>query len=345
MKNKAFALFLGAVLLGLCLNPTNLRAGAIGDYFAAEGPGQGLIPRRNQTPLLNLFYLMQTEGPQTLGQNSFAFRIDFELTNTFERNFNNFYAVNYDQEIYRTSFQFTYGILDNLDFHLEIPTIATNGGFLDGFVQDYHNAFGFPNGERETAPNGVYGYAIFQNGAPLYTPSNTDFDLGDVNMDLKWRVVEEGDLLPAVALRAGIKFATGEFQKGSGSGEVDYSFGFVLHKSFYRFNLYAGLDGIIIEDPVALRGFIDEEILHYFGGLEFVLIQDTLSFQLGLDGQTTPFDATGLPQFDNEILEIVPGFRGKHFDDFLNWHVYISEDIIPESTVDFTLGFSLGFKI
>jgi len=64
-----------------------------------------------------------------------------------------------------------------------------------------------------------------------------------------------------------------------------------------------------------------------------------------LDGQNTPFVTTGLPQLDNHVLDLVFGFKGSHFDEHLLWSVSLREDMIPDSTTDFTVSFSLGTRI
>ena len=115
-SNFAFLSLLIFLTLGLIFLPQNAQAGKIADYFADEDPGRGPFPRRNQTPLLNLFYLPEVNRAETLGLGRMEFRVDFEASNIFEANANNNFGVIFDQEIYRTSFHFTYGLFKNLDF-------------------------------------------------------------------------------------------------------------------------------------------------------------------------------------------------------------------------------------
>ena len=57
-----------------------------------------------------------------------------------------------DGEYLRTAIGARWGITDRLEVDVEIPFASTTGGFLDEFVVDWHDFFGFPNHGRDTAP-------------------------------------------------------------------------------------------------------------------------------------------------------------------------------------------------
>lgn len=327
-----FLLFLSYFIIISLSNPVN----SIAKKQGSLGPLNG----RNQAPILNLFYVMQASNTRTLGQGNKEVRFDLDISNIQERYKN----LTYDMEIYRPSLQISYGILDNIDVHMEVPALSFKAGKLDRIIQDYHDIFGFPNGGREFSPNNSFDYSYNRNGKTFFDFSSRDATLSDINLDIKW-VVNINSWLPPIALRSGIKLPTGDFKKGTGSGGYDYSFGAAFDKSVPHFNFFGGMDITFIDVPDKLNPMInDDEILHYYFGAEYIAIKNHLSFIVQIDNQNTPFAYAGEITLDREISEVTTGFKGSHYDELLLWQLSLREDIIPHSTVDFTISFSLGSR-
>lgn len=76
----------------------------------------------------------------------------------------------------------------------------------------------------------------------------------DMGLAAKWRVLDEKENFPAVCLRPGVKLATGDEDKGLGTGEVDWSLVSVFTKEIKPFIFHANLGytwiGVEEEDDV-----------------------------------------------------------------------------------------------
>lgn len=335
----AFVWVVLMVLLGVSWSRP-IEASYFRDVTEPLGPMEG----RNVVPLWNMFYVMPIEPTKTLGQNHAKFFTSFDLVSIDESNRNPRFQMAHDMEVYRTAFNFSYGLMDQVDVHVELPFLGFGNGILDGFTGWYHKNLLFGAGSRDNADD-QFAYQASFNGQNIYNFTPRRFEISDVNVDLKWQVLKETDTLPAIAVRTGLKLPTGDYSEGTGSGEFDYGFGISAAKSFNRFHVFGGFDFSIVEDPKALRAFIDGEIYHWYLGGEFALIKDYLSYIMQIEFQTTPTVETGLSQFDLPIFEINPGFKGTFFNRRLQWRASLREDIIPNSTADYTASFSLGFQI
>lgn len=75
-----------------------------------------------------------------------------------------------------------------LDAHwawrLEVPLMALGGGFMDGFIESWHDTFGLPNGGREFAPRDRYLYSYQRSGQSVMNVSRAGVELGDVRVGL-----------------------------------------------------------------------------------------------------------------------------------------------------------------
>lgn len=328
-----------------------LKTAPVGAYPDAErlatesrsgvlGPLEG----RNQAPVLNLLYVLPVTDAYTLGKGRFESRLHLDISNIHRRKWKPDSVLLYDMEIYRVAFHMTYGLLDKTDLHIEIPALAFNGGWLDGFIRNFHDFFGLGNGTRDFTPDNEFAYSYERGGETIFDFPSRPLSLSDVNLDIKWQIFGEKSRRPAIALRAGIKFPTGNYDEATGSGEFDYGLGVSLSRTLDRFHLFAGFDREFISTPEKLRELIDEDIYHFFLGTEFGIIKRKFSFVIQIDGQNTPFVPTGQATLDDEVLEIIFGFKGAHHNEKLLWQISLRENLITDSTVGFTFTVSLGAR-
>ena len=203
---------------------------------------RGPLATRTQNPLYLQFVAQPMEMATTLSKNKFAFDLSTTFTNFFDRNIKaNGVGVDLDMELWRTALQANYGITHRITLGVELPFLSTSGGFLDSFVQDYHNAFGFPNAGRDDVDNGRFSFKLTRNGSTVYDADETRWGLSDIPLNFKFNFFDETKRLPALALKTSLKMPTGSFSKGTGSGKVDFAASLLSQKSLGRFHLYSQL--------------------------------------------------------------------------------------------------------
>src|SRR3989344_3325632 len=125
-------------------------------YYPAKGP----FPMRTQHPVYLQMVQLTPAKAEVLPTGNFEVRVDSSYSNLYERQTDGVNAINLDMELWYLNWVATYGLLPNLEVGLELPLIHFGTGFLDSFIQNYHNAFGFPNGGRDQVQNGLFTYRI-----------------------------------------------------------------------------------------------------------------------------------------------------------------------------------------
>lgn len=90
------------------------------------------------------------------------------------------------------------------EWSLEVPLLHVGGGFMDEPIENWHDAFGLPNGGREDAPHDRYRYRYVRDGITQFDVTDGGTRLGDV--------VLSGGLMPSQgwALRGQLKLPTGD---------------------------------------------------------------------------------------------------------------------------------------
>lgn len=306
----------------------------------------GPVPVRNQNPLALLSLDMRAQDTRVLPDKQFEVETNFAFSNLFERqeSINTGYRADLDMELFRHSYLFRYGFQNRYEFGIEVPFIHTSSGFLDGFLEGYHNALGLPNAGRDLYPDGTYAYSITQNGVPVYTVSQQSYGLSDMVLNFKHQIWKETEKRPGLAAIYYIKVPTGDNGKGLGSGSPDAGFQVAAEKGLGRARGYANLAYLVLGPNDNLDAITNPVLLSWMLGAEFSLVQDYLSAIAQLSGDTSLYEGTDLYIVDEAPLNLTMGFGGQAWEGH-QWKFAFSED--PEasdSAVDFTLWFQWSYR-
>ena len=107
----------------------------------------------NQAPLISIYGLPYIGEAGVAPRGEGDLRLTMDLANSYIREINSGETIELDGESLRLTLTGHYGIGSNLELGIDVPFIIVGGGFLDHFIEDYHHAFGFPDGGREDAPD------------------------------------------------------------------------------------------------------------------------------------------------------------------------------------------------
>jgi len=130
-----------------------------------------------------------------------------------------------DGETTRMTLGGRYGLSKSVELGVEIPYIVHSGGFLDGFIINYHDSFGFPQGGRDQAPRNRLLYRYSLDGVEKLKIDSSGNGLGDIGLTAGLQIYHDAQEYPrAVALRASVKLPTGDSASLHGSGSTDFSF-------------------------------------------------------------------------------------------------------------------------
>lgn len=315
---------------------------------AREYSGLGPISLRNQNPVYLQFLSLTPQRAAVLPEGIIELRIDSAYSNLYEYGVNGTTNLDLDMELWRISPHILYGIAEDMELGVEIPLLHFNGGFLDGFIQKFHKAFGLPNGGRGNVPDGRFSYAFTYNGTQVFNYPEANLGLGDISVSFKNQLTGEDSDFPAMSWFAEIKFPTGRKSRGFGSGTPDFGFGYLLETSWKRLHGYlnAGLYALGGNDD--MDAYMYTQMAAYSIAGELTIIP-ACSFLIQLNGSTPLFTKAHIGDWEGTPLDFIVGFRGElqkliGTHDFI-WQIGFSEDITSEGpSVDFTVFASVGVR-
>lgn len=195
-------------------------------FFPPFLPAAEITPfyTQNQSPVIQIFGLPSIEEPSLVSARKADLRVIMDLANNFVEDERQREQITLDGQSTRFSLDARYGIAKNFEVGLVIPYLIIGGGFTDGFVDWFHNAFGFPAGGRDYAPKNRLLYQYQKDQQVLLHVDKSSHGIGDIQLMGGFQIYRSA-VKPsrAISLRTSLKLPTGDSQQLHGSGSTDLS--------------------------------------------------------------------------------------------------------------------------
>lgn len=339
----------GAVFRGLsafsCLTLW-LSIAAPGHATAAT---YGPLQTRSQNPLYLQWLALPMEAPATLQQGQSTALLHTTFSNVFERITAGNTLLDLDMELWRTALVLGYGCGRHVDMRLELPFISTGGGFLDGFIQDFHATFGFPNGNRELVEDNQFSYRMSQEGIVLFDYGRQPLGLSDVVIRGKFFVPATRALPIDLAVLPYLKLPTGRQSAGLSSGRVDGGLAVLAQTSWGRLALTTQLGGVLLGGHADIGNLLRRGFFSFGQSVEYRMVR-WLAVIGQLTGNTSAFQHVHGTSLSDIVLDLNMGvagaFRlGRAHETEFTYQVAFTEDLLGRGpSVDFSVFFLVGLR-
>ena len=249
--------------------------------------------------------------------------------------------VFFDGETQKHSLDLRWGLAPNWELSAQLPFIQHGGGFLDSYVNGWHDFFGMSDGGRSQFPedriryqfNGIAGQSLLEKSAS---------GLGDVTLELA-RISERQRTLQT-AYAFGYKAPSGSSADWTGSGASDF-YGLARFSGAHLGNLrlyWHGQLGVIrVGDSDLLSA--QQENWVYFAGLSAEwLLSDQWAVIVQVDSHSAPMNSE-LGSLGKTAGLLSLGVRRQVTQ---HWAVDISfsEDIIVETGPDIIFKAAIHYR-
>jgi hypothetical protein len=203
--------------LRLCLCVFLFSLDASGVAAAEVSP----FDTRNQSPLISIYGLPSVGEASVKAKGKGDLRLTLDLANNYSTDSNARESIVLDGESTRLTLSGRYGIGHDLELGAELPFLTIGGGFLDHPIEDFHSAFGFPNGGRERAPRNRLLFRYRKDGLTRLNSEQSGSGPGDLHLTGGWQFYQSGDKQRNLTLRSSLKLPTGDTDSLRGSGSTD----------------------------------------------------------------------------------------------------------------------------
>lgn len=295
--------------------------------YAFDGP----LQVRNQFPLfmpINAPYL-----DKATTETSFSAGISHSSVYLVERSSE--WDIGLDMEITEFNLRFKKNIRDFIELGIELPILSFSSGFMDGFLNTYHDAFGFPDYGRSKRPDNKFLYEVRRNGKLVVKSKNGHIGIGDIRLSFKKPLLNRD---PAISIKGNIELPTGDAKTGYGNGSIDAGIAVLMDKKLSEcFKSYLNIGAVF---PGNLRGHEEINLREFFYGgaaIEASFWKNiSLISQVFIQG--SPFPKTDISSVDR--LAVLLSLGGRYSSGNNNFEFSLTEDPNTSGAPDFTLNFS-----
>jgi Protein of unknown function (DUF3187) len=268
-----------------------------------------------------------------------------------------------DGEVRQVVLSLRLGLLDRIELGLQVPYEWRGGGELDGFVEDFHEAFGLPRQERQFRPQDRYLVTGLQSDGTTFLQEHTGYGFGDLTAELRVKLLDGAALLPAAALTLRLRLPTGRGKFDLSDG-VDATFNLDTSK-----RLWGKLDWLLLYFGAAYtyhaesrvdqlaqvrhRGFlyvgVEAELLDVLSIVFHTWVETPRETKLWRDPSSGGFAIPGsIPEvnltFGNLVSYVAFGIKLEPVDG-LTFELGVLENILdPETTADLTFMLNLTWE-
>lgn len=176
----------------------------------------------NRGPMTQIFGLPSPGTAILLSPGETAAEFGVDTVQNFTHHSNGDEALYFDGETYRFNLSLRRGLLPGLEAGIELPYLSHRGGFLDGFIEDWHDTFGMPQNGRDKTTSDQLLYSYHRDGKSQLLVNENAEGVGDIRLNAAWQIDRptEGPQRGA-ALHASLKLPTGDSDDLLGSGSTD----------------------------------------------------------------------------------------------------------------------------
>lgn len=180
---------------------------------------------RNQNPFVLVHGLPAAASSQLLPPGGSSLQLQIDITNQSKTSQTPSESIILDGEIYRTALIYKRGIAGGWQFGLELPLIGHHSGYMDNFIEDWHDTFGLTNSDRESWPKNRLLIRYSDGGETQAELTESTNGVGDLQLHLSRSIMEVADG-GAWSMHASLKLPSGDADRFLGSGATDLALWF-----------------------------------------------------------------------------------------------------------------------
>ncbi len=277
-----------------------------GSTFADFGP----LQTSNRFPLHLLFLKPRPVQAGLPSRGDLETTLALEYSNTYFDYKNSRWNALMDMEMLVADLALVYGLTSKMALRLDLPFVSMGGGFLDGFLENFHDAIGTSNYNRENRPKNTFGYRVTKDGRLWLQGEDGTMQIADITVSTQIALTKPGnDRKMAGSLLLSLKLPTGDSTRGLGSGQFDAGIYLPLRWSSKRWAFFVMPGAALIGNPDTQGADIAaRNSFSLFGGVAYDYSQAT-AWLVQLNYYTSPIEETGLSELDRGALELDIGFH------------------------------------
>lgn len=248
-------------------------------------------------------------------------------------------GIELDGETYHAQLSFEHNFTSRWEMGVQVPYLHHSGGFMDAAVDEFHDLFGLPEGDRPNQGQDELLFATLEAGQSPFLLDESTRGIGDVRLSSRFLLTTPGKDTRQLALHGGVKLPTGDEDDLLGSGATDYSIGLgysdPITLSALRTTLSAHAGVLVLGDGNVLGDQQKDTV--GFGGLQLTFeATRRIALIAQIQAASNYYNST-LDTIDSTTIQLAFGANVRFPESGWDWRFGIVEDGLSKVMPDFAL--------
>lgn len=230
--------------------------------------GASPLNTRDQNPLLTIYGMPATVSGRLPAAGNGEWLMSLNLSNALIREIpgNEFLFV--DVETYKLNLNYRYSLNQRWMLGLQLPFIYHGPGFMDDWIDRYHQALSLPEDIRPYFPNDEIHISYARGGGNLLSIQETTQGIGDLAIQIAYQASAKGDAY--LSYWASLELPSGDAAKLTGSGSTDLALWLAVDRRMADDAwAYANLGALYMTESDVLRAIQKNVAWFASGGMQF----------------------------------------------------------------------------
>jgi len=294
------------------------------------------LPTRNESPLLAPFGIPDVLPARLPAAGHGEITGSFNWSNSMTIETTGTSSFHMDGEMQELRVEWTHSFGDRLAVRAELPWRHLSGGTLDSAVENWHQIWNLPHGDRKKVPRNQLLIQYAEGEELLLQVDDDASGLGDIPVSLGYQLVATDE--HALAAWVSAKIPVGQADDLSGSEAVDVALSVAGQTRLAdRWQLFAQADATWLGDGEVMPGLQENVVWSLMTGITWNAWRG-LDLTVQLDANSVVFDAPTHVSGDAVVLGLGGSYRtdgGWRFD------LGFGEDLTVDAAPDFTFVFGV----
>lgn len=295
----------------------------------------------NMNPFVQVNGPPVTRSALTAARRELRWQLRTDVANNFTSSSSNEESVTIDGETHRRTLSLRYGLTDRLEVGIDIPHVSHKAGSLDQFIEQWHGFWGLPNSGRDRQPQDQLSFDYSATDGTAEGLSRSAAGIGDVRLHAGYQFAQSENR--TWALRGGVKLATGDADKLTGSESTDLFASVHLSQSELAGRsslMFHGSMGLLRPgDSRVLRSRTEDWITYGSAAISWQ-VRQRISLKAQVDFHSAYYDSS-LEELGDPAMQLMVG-GSMALGEKLLLDLSLAEDILTDRSPDVV--FQLGLR-
>jgi len=294
------------------------------------------LQTHNLNPL-TLVYGLPLVSPARLSPLS-SFSASLNVSNTINVEDKTNETLFIDGETSELNLIYSFPFSSKTSFRIVMPFIKHQAGSLDGFIDDFHALFGFPEGDRPEHPSDQFLFHYQLNNNDVIRIDQPNSGPGDIKIETAYQLYDLGNQVGS--LWSSLKLPTGDSQKLTGSDRIDVAVWYAAENNYLAdWSYYYNLGLLLTGKSDIIPDRQNTDVYFGTGGIEW-RVADIVTLNIQLDFHTAFYQSK--TRFLGDSVQISSGGHIK-VSPQSRLEIVVVEDIYVGASPDVT--FQLGYTL